>query len=530
MTDDELRGLVDRAAFLHERLEPAWQPIPNPFDSRTVAARLVRWRQVAAGDAPQRFDRRLAWLGLDESSAARILGAGGYAPGRPLPDWAAFLAQVVDSAADARAAGIVPVFVRAAGVRLAQTAGETLAWLAPAARRALSAYLRGRLDRLAQAALTENDNPSLTARSLAAHCFVYPVLARQLAQHCLNWAAEVADFLGRLAGDWSALARHLRLPPLLETGVVADLTPGLSDPHRGGRTVWQVALANGATFAYKPKSLATDRVWNELLGWCNERGLSPWMPHLWTLPRSGYGWTEWADGDGDGSGDPRQWGMVLGLLHLLHGADCHRENLVVRNGQPLLIDAEMLRYPQVAGVEKDDPLDVLRTGLLPRWAGTEAGWAEIGGLRRGESPPRDVAAGFRYIGAFLRQHWAALTAANGPLSAFRQGTVRFAPRPTAPPICACWNTCASPPSCGMGLFSASRWIGWPTAFSPARNGNLCIPCWPRNTRPWFGGMCPTFASPSANPLFPRARRVVGPRWAGRPFSCPLPRQRRGRPI
>lgn len=431
MTDDELRGLVDRATFLHERLEPAWQPFPNPFDSGTVAARLARWRQVAAGGDDERFTRRLAWLGLDERSAARILGAGGYASGRPQPDWAAFLAQTLDSAADARAAGIVPAFVCAAESRLAQAAGETLAWLAPAARRSLSETLRGRLERLAQAALAENDSRSLTARSLESHCLAYPVLARQLAQHCLDWTAEVADFLQRLAGDWPDLARYLRLPPRPLPAVVADLTPGLSDPHRGGRTVWRVLLSGVQPVAYKPKNLAMDRAWNDLLAWCHERGLSPQLGTLWVLARPEHGWMEWADEDGDGSGDPRQWGMLLGLLHLLHGADCHRENLVVRNGQPLLIDAEMLCYPQVAGVEEDDPLDVLRTGLLPRWAGTEAGWADIGGLRRGEAPPAGVAAGYRYIRAFLRRHWAALTADEGPLRAFRQGAVRFAPRPTA---------------------------------------------------------------------------------------------------
>lgn len=424
MSEDELWALVNNAAFLYERLEPAWQPIPNPFGGAAVERRLARWQQVAANGDGERFAQRLAWLGLDDTAARGVLGAGGYAPGTALPDWATFLAQVVAAAGETPAAEIVPPFARSAQARLAHSAGKKLAWLAPAARHTLSHYLTERLERLAQATFAANHN-----RSLTAHCQHYPVLARQLAQTCLDWAAEVADFLQRLAEDWTSLAPRLGLPALPAAGVVIGLTPGLSDPHRGGRTVWRAELAGCVSGAYKPKSLALDRAWNDLLLWCNAQGLSPRLPHLWTLPRPGYGWMEWAEGD-DGRADPRQMGALLGLLHTLHAADCHRENLVIRDGQPLLVDAEMLVYPRFAGREREDPLDVLRTGLLPRWLVGADGLVPFDGGTEG-APPAAVAEGFAACLAFLAARWEELNGASAPLAPFRQGEVRVAPRPTA---------------------------------------------------------------------------------------------------
>lgn len=448
MREDELWALVNNAAFLYERLEPAWQPVPNPFDGATVERRLARWRQVAANGDGERFAQRLAWLGLDDTAARGILGAGGYAPGTPLPDWATFLAQVVAAAGGTPAAEIAPPFARSAQARLAQSAGESLIWLAPHARQTLSGYLTERLERLAQTTFTANHN-----RLLTVHCLHYPVLARQFAQTCLDWAAEVADFLQRLADDWSTLVHHLGLPVLPPAGVVTGLTPGLSDPHRGGRTVWRAELAGRVSVAYKPKSMALDRAWNDLLLWCNAQGLSPRLPHLWTLPRPGYGWMEWAEGN-DRRADPRQMGALLGLLHTLHAADCHRENLVIRDGQPLLVDAEMLVYPRFAGREQEDPLDVLRTGLLPRWLVGADGPVPFDGGAEGASPAA-VEEGFAACLAFLAARWEELNGAAtpdryatdnllpsewslfahlsdvDPQSKFEKPLVRVAPRPTA---------------------------------------------------------------------------------------------------
>ncbi|MBX3000345.1 MAG: DUF4135 domain-containing protein [Caldilineaceae bacterium] len=424
MKSDELWRLVDRAVFLHERLDERWQPIPNPFDETVTARRLERWCQLAAGGDWERFGRRLAWDGLDVEGARLLVGTGRHIPDTPLPDWADFLAGALASSTDP--VEIVQPFVDAAGDHLARGVGPKLAWLAPSAHHALVESLAGRLRALAHPTLTGAEG-----QPLAAHCLRYPVLARQLARCSLHWAAEVADFLARLGEDWPALAGRVPLPPSPTAGIVNGVRPGLSDPHRGGRSVWRVDLPGGGSVAYKPKSLQMDQSWAELVRWATRQGLSSAPGHLWIISRQEYGWMEWAR--------PEPWidslrlaqsvGTMLALLHLLHAADCHAENLSLRGESPLLLDGEMLVYPQFAGREEDDPLDVMRTGLLPRWLANQSEVSGIGGLL-GELSPAQVIEGYGSACRSLAGMWPQLSSEFGPLARLRQGRVRVAPRPT----------------------------------------------------------------------------------------------------
>lgn len=251
------------------------------------------------------------------------------------------------------------------------------------------------------------------------------------------------EFLQRLAMDWPLLAAEYGWAAAPTAGVITALRPGLSDPHLGGRTVWAVTMGAACgcetTVAYKPKALGMDRALNELLTWCNAQGLTPPLAHLWTLPRSGYGWMAWAAGEaGIITNNTEHYyqrvGMVLGLLQLLHATDCHAENLVTVGDHLLLVDAEMVCYPQVAGQADADPLDVLRTGLLPRWLVNTQGVAEIGGFsgtNLDDAAIEAIATGYGQLLRFLAHHWPELSVDIGPLAAFHAGEVRFGPRPTA---------------------------------------------------------------------------------------------------
>ena len=462
MQETDLKELINQAIYLPERLAGRWIVDDSPANLNAAQTRLERWCRTAAGGDWTRFARRLAWLGLslsklglDVESALPLLGDGFLAERAKMPEWADFLVEVFVQTGDAAdPASFIHPFATIAQARLERKAGAALPWLTPQAQESLRHFLEEKLLALAQPTLDyESERRSRTSQtglsrllaeigageerddapvaSLREICHAYPVLARQLSTAAIQWVDGIAEFLHRLAADWPALCAFTGYSPSLAPGSVADLRPGFSDPHRGGRTVWRVTLANGAALAYKPKDLAMDRAWNDLLVWCNEQGLSPRLGYLWTLPRAGYGWMAWAEGSGALSAKPQQMGMLLGLLHLLHAADCHPENLVMQDGQPFLIDAEMLCYPQVAGQEADDPLDVLRTGLLPRWAASDGGWADIGALQSGAHDWQEVIAGYTHISHFLDQHWATLIAADGLLRIFRRCEVRFAPRPTA---------------------------------------------------------------------------------------------------
>ena len=78
-------------------------------------------------------------------------------------------------------------------------------------------------------------------------------------------------------------------------------------------------FASGLELIYKPKPLAIDKAFFDLLGWINEREELPPFRRLAVLPGDGYGWMEWArpepvDGDEGAARYYRRAGRLLGLL------------------------------------------------------------------------------------------------------------------------------------------------------------------------------------------------------------------------
>ncbi|MFN8446055.1 MAG: DUF4135 domain-containing protein [Caldilineaceae bacterium] len=65
-------------------------------------------------------------------------------------------------------------------------------------------------------------------------------------------------------------------------------------------------------------------------------------PNLWLMARAKSDPTE----PSDKALYYQRVGMILGLLQVLQATDCHAENLMTCGDQLLLVDAEMLRYPQ----------------------------------------------------------------------------------------------------------------------------------------------------------------------------------------
>lgn len=444
MDDWEIGRLASRATFLHERLIGGWTPDAGDDHLPLAQRRLEYWRQLAAGGDWDRFRQRLAWDGLDEAAALALLRPGCLAEVGDPPRWTEILAAAL---AEEAGSDLAAAFVSVAETLLAQAAGDKTGWLSPPARQRLTGYLTDRLAGWIEPVFTQPGWAGVEIQAsphpLHALAAAYPVLARQLATRAIQWVDETADFLARLGEDWPALAQPLGLSAALTPGMITGLRPGLSDPHQGGRTVWQVTFApgpssaHGLSVAYKPKDLSLDRAWADLVDWVTGQGLADGPGRLWTLPRTGYGWMAWAEAPTpraprhDPSQMARRMGGMLALLHLLHAADCHAENLLIRQGAPLLLDAEMLCYPQFTGQEAADPLDVMRTGLLPRWQVTQAGATLLSGLDPANLDPGEVAAGFQAAQEFLAHHWPQLSGARGPLAPFRRGRVRVAARPTA---------------------------------------------------------------------------------------------------
>lgn len=222
----------------------------------------------------------------------------------------------------------------------------------------------------------------------------YPVLARQLMIRINHWASFSLEFLQNLCADWEAIRTTFSSGN--DPGVLVQVEGSLGDTHRGGRSVLVARFSSGFQVVYKPKSLAVDVHFQELLIWLNDHGDHIPFRTLRILDRGAYGWVEFASGASCSSVAEIQrfyerQGGYLALLYALEATDFHYENIIAAGEHPMLIDLEALFHPRVGGLEvkeADELADsrlsysVLRIGLLPEriWSNAESEGIDISGL------------------------------------------------------------------------------------------------------------------------------------------------------
>ncbi|MEM7354114.1 MAG: type 2 lanthipeptide synthetase LanM family protein [Acidobacteriota bacterium] len=222
-----------------------------------------------------------------------------------------------------------------------------------------------------------------TALSLLAR---YPVLARSIVLRLKQWRKNHLQLFQRLMTDWLDLKR--RFSPEQDPGELVEIAADLSDRHHGGRTVAVLRFASGLRLVYKPRPLASERRFQHLLRWLNERGQQPMLPILEVLDRGAYGWTEFVDSHPCASRREvdlfyQRQGAYLALLYGIEASDFHYENVIARGEFPLLVDLETLLQPEARAT--DDSVDfvsqtVLRTHLLPGTTAEHLQGLEVGGL------------------------------------------------------------------------------------------------------------------------------------------------------
>ena len=312
----------------------------------------------------------------------------------------------------------------------------------------------------------------------------YPVLARQLIMCADQWLAYSLEFLDRLVKDFSAIC--VAFAPGSDPGVLMQLKSEAGDRHRDGRSVVIAKFNSGFSIVYKPRSLATDIHFNELLAWSNQRGFDPCYRTLRVLDRGTYGWVEFVKPEPCLSTDEisrffQRQGGNLALLFVLDATDIHHENLIAAGEHPVLVDLEALFSPQLALSETNkiellaiDGLlnSVLRIGLLPQGAVESADFSGFGNVQGQLSPigvpqwqqsatdemryvrartvmigganqatlagkPADplkqaeaIDEGFRNMYRLLMKHRQELLSGEGPLAAFREDEVRVVLRST----------------------------------------------------------------------------------------------------
>ncbi|HYU32097.1 MAG TPA: type 2 lanthipeptide synthetase LanM family protein [Thermoanaerobaculia bacterium] len=206
----------------------------------------------------------------------------------------------------------------------------------------------------------------------------YAVLARLAVQELDLWVAASLEFLAHLAGDGPDLVATFFAGE--DPGLLTSLDGGAGDRHRGGRSVRIAGFASGARLVYKPRSLAVDAHFQEVLAWLNETGELPPFRTLRVLDRGEHGWMEYVASGDCVSGEEvalyhRRLGGLLAVLYVLEATDCHFENLIAAGDQPVVVDLEALFHPRMEPRETPRPDErlagqvlaesVLRIGLLP---------------------------------------------------------------------------------------------------------------------------------------------------------------------
>ena len=223
----------------------------------------------------------------------------------------------------------------------------------------------------------------------------YPVLGRQLIALMDQWRETSLELLQRLCIDWKEICASLS--PGVDPGLLVEIHGGAGDAHRGGRSVFLLRFSSGFKMAYKPRSLAIDIHFQELLRWFNKRSKLPPFRILRLVDKGTYGWSEFIDAHDCTSTDQierfyiRQ-GAYLALLHMLSATDIHAENLVAAGEHPMLVDLEALFHPRIRreddGEQLGDAVDellqasVLAVGLLPRriWSSEQKTGIDMSGM------------------------------------------------------------------------------------------------------------------------------------------------------
>lgn len=202
----------------------------------------------------------------------------------------------------------------------------------------------------------------------------YPVLLRHVNDLLTGWVDSRAELAERLVDDLPQLDAQY-------TGTLGDLVEvrfGAGDTHRRGRSVAIVSFSR-AKVVYKPRPLAADLAWEEVLDWFHKQGPAHDLMAPATLARDGYGWSEFVESMPCETAEELRafyWrtGALLALNYVLCGVDVHHENLIAHGPYPVMIDMEALFHgslPTPATRLWESPADdlisdsVLRIGLLP---------------------------------------------------------------------------------------------------------------------------------------------------------------------
>ncbi len=424
--EQDLIKIVEQASTIAERLSDRFIPDAVEANYQPINSRIEKWSQVVGQGNQEKFAKRLAWDKLDVDKVRQVLGNVCLADGQKLPSFAQTLGEVLRVDLETgntatyrclKAEEPIPFeeiflpFVQVARQKLIAQIGASYQLLSETAHIRLERILLWRLASLCAQTLQlefltfrslkqsslirlleqlrgDHSNQqyqdfikSLTTGELLSFFQKYSVLARLVATAMDFWVEATAEFFQRLASDLPIIQQTFSEA----TGEVVAVEPFLSDPHNRGRSVIALTFASALKLIYKPKDLGLEAAYFQLLSWCNQQFVLLPFRLLKVINRNTHGWVEYVEHlpCEDEAAVQRYYlraGMLLCLLYVLGGTDCHQENLIASGEHPVLVDMETLLHPhacEVAQKKEEQGAQslasqqfgdsVLRTGLLPRW-------------------------------------------------------------------------------------------------------------------------------------------------------------------
>ena len=280
--------------------------------------RLAEWRSLTAFQSGTWWAQRLAGLGLDAESFARLVALPPHRLGAEPPDWMREIGDLRPAEEGAGeplpipaeaggAAGFVEILrpwigrarlqlaadlealVRSAAHPLPFTvesalglAFSTLLYrLLPILSRTLvlelhvarlQGLLPGETSEERFAAFTDRLRDPNTAEAILRE---YPVLTRQAHLDLQLFRETSLELFSHLTADWPAIVERFFGGPNGDPGPLTGLDGGAGDRHRRGRSVRILTFASGARLVYKPRSLQAENHFQDLLAWVNAQGGHP---------------------------------------------------------------------------------------------------------------------------------------------------------------------------------------------------------------------------------------------------------------
>ena len=199
----------------------------------------------------------------------------------------------------------------------------------------------------------------------------YQVLHRWISETITNHSTNFLELIKRLKSDEEKIFNTFGFKIVLNE--IESIAFGVSDKHRGGKTVGIITTTSGFKLVYKPRNLSIDKNFIYLLNEITPKiGVPIRMPKF--INYENYGWVEFIANSEVTTKDEidnyyKKLGVELALLYVLEATDFHYENIIACGENPILIDLESFFHPYfpILGAEANQSIDqsVLRTGILP---------------------------------------------------------------------------------------------------------------------------------------------------------------------